>query len=177
MNRLARASVVLLLVTLGALALAAGPALGQDSTYKRDLLVDLGQLESKLVDLAEAIPADKYGWAPAEGVRTVSQVFMHAANANYFFPTLVGAVAAGKGNLESITGKEEAIAELKGSFAHLRQGIENVEDARMGELVDLFGRQTTVAGTLHAAVSHLHEHLGQAIAYARSIGVTPPWSR
>jgi len=27
------------------------------------------------------------------------------------------------------------------------------------------------------ATTHLHEHLGQLIAYARSNGVVPPWSR
>ncbi|HVS12644.1 MAG TPA: DinB family protein [Thermoanaerobaculia bacterium] len=178
MNRTTRSPRLLLLGPICLATLIGAPLLGQDgSTYHEDLLADLQQLEEKMVGLAEAIPAEQYSWAPAEGVRTVSQALMHTANANYFFPTLIGAAAAGKGNLESITDKDQAIAELKGSFAHLRQALEDVGDASMAESIDLFGRKTTVAGTLHAALSHVHEHLGQTIAYARSIGVTPPWSQ
>ena len=159
------------------LVLTALPALAQQPTYKADILADLAQLEEKLVGLAEAIPADKYSWSPAEGVRSVSQALMHAASANYFFPNMLGAAPAGKGNLETITDKAPAVTELKGSFAHLKKAIEGVTDAKLAESVDMFGRKTTISGVLHAALSHNHEHLGQMIAYARSIGVAPPWSQ
>ena len=45
---------------------------------------------NKLISLAEAIPAEKYDWRPAEGVRSVGEVVAHVAGANYFFPTFVG---------------------------------------------------------------------------------------
>lgn len=176
MHRSNRSRLVLVSLLAVSVGLAALPALAQPS-YKADILNDLSQLESKVVGLAEEIPADKYSWSPADGVRTVSQALMHTATANYFFPNMLGAAPANKGNLENITDKAKAIEELKGSYAHLRKAIEGVSDAKLGDSVDMFGQKATISGVMHAALSHNHEHLGQMIAYARSIGVTPPWSQ
>jgi uncharacterized damage-inducible protein DinB len=73
--------------------------------------------------------------------------------------------------------REEIIADLEMSFAHLRKALEGTTSARMGETVTFFGQQMTVQKLWVLTVTHLHEHLGQGIAYARSTGVTPPWSR
>ncbi|MDX1382318.1 MAG: DinB family protein [Thermoanaerobaculia bacterium] len=145
----------------------------------KDLAADLADVKGKLVGLAEAIPADQYGWAPAEGVRTVSQALMHVAGGNYFFVNFLGGeVPAGVDprGLESITDPAEVKKQLAASFDTLSALIGNASEERLAETVDMFGRQATIAGAMHSAVSHGHEHLGQMIAYARSVGVTPPWS-
>ena len=164
-------------------ALAAGaPVAAQaDATtgYRADLIRDLTGLEEKVVGLAEAVPADKYGWRPGEGVRSVSEAMMHLAAANYFFPTLFGgSVPSGvdMANLEKITDRAQVLATLKSSFEHLRTLVRDTPDDKLDDAIKLFGQDATVAGALHTAVAHGHEHLGQLIAYARSIGVTPPWS-
>src|SRR6202040_1483729 len=54
--------------------------------------------QEKLVALAEAMPADKYGWRPGEGVRSVGEVFMHVASANFFLPTFWGAKMPARGD-------------------------------------------------------------------------------
>jgi uncharacterized damage-inducible protein DinB len=59
----------------------------------------------QIVTLAEAIPADKYGWRPGPGVRSVSEVLMHTASANYFFLRSMG-VTAGE-DLPKDPGKKE----------------------------------------------------------------------
>ncbi len=169
------------LVSLAALMvlLTALPAAAAD-TYKGDLLMDVGQLEEKVLGLAEAIPADKYSWVPSEGVRSVSGAMMHLAGANFFFPTLFGG-APPEGidmrNLEQITEKDEVIDVLKKSFASLRSMIESVPDDELMTTISMFGQDATKAGALHAAVSHSHEHLGQLIAYARANEIVPPWSQ
>jgi uncharacterized damage-inducible protein DinB len=170
----------LLALSILALALVSHAPLAADASYTADLARDLGEVEGKIVALAEAIPADKYSWSPAPGVRSVSQALMHVASGNYFFPTLFGATipdGVDVGSFDSITDPEEVVATLKGSFASLRGAIEAIPSDRLHETLDIFGQETTIAGGLHAAVSHSHEHLGQMIAYARSIGVTPPWSQ
>ena len=53
-------------------------------------LADLDTVEKKYGSLAEAIPADKFGWRPGEGVRSVSEVFTHVASANYMIPSMIG---------------------------------------------------------------------------------------
>jgi uncharacterized damage-inducible protein DinB len=167
----------LVTLTLVSLALSAWPAAAAD--FRTDLVNDLGQLETKLVGLAKAIPADQYSWRPSEGVRTVSQVLMHAAAANYFYPTLMGATLPEGVNprgLEEITDKDEVVKTLEASIAFLKGHIEGAADDQMTATVNAFGQEMTRAGLLHGALSHNHEHLGQMIAYARSVGVTPPWS-
>jgi uncharacterized damage-inducible protein DinB len=144
-------------------------------------LEDLKDSEEKLTSLAEAIPADKFGWRPAEGVRSVSEVFMHIANANYFFPTFWGVQvpASVKGqNLEkTVTEKAKVVQTLKDSFAHLEKAVEGISDEQMAKTFDFFGQQMTTGALLFHAANHEHEHLGQLIAYARMNGVMPPWSK
>jgi len=159
-------------------ALSAFTAFSQ-STLKKDLTFWLDDAGSKLVQLAEAMPQDKYSWAPAEGVRSFSEVCMHAAMANYFFPTLVGVtpdVALDKG-MEKVTDKAKVVSALKGSLAFVRKVIIEMPDSSFERATSIFGTQGTYQGVFLLALSHNHEHLGQAIAYARMNAVTPPWSK
>jgi len=54
--------------------------------------------------------------------------------------------------------------------------VTSVADARLGEPTKLFGQDSTVRAAMLLFVTHMHEHLGQLVAYARSNGVVPPWS-
>lgn len=134
----------------------------------------------KLVQLAEAIPADKYGWRPMEGVRSVSEVLVHVAGANYFLSGALG-VAPPEGlsrDMEkTVTDKAAVIDLLKKSFEHVKQAVDGTSAAALGEQVNAFGRSFSKLQVLLIIGGHAHEHLGQSIAYARSNGVVPPWSQ
>jgi uncharacterized damage-inducible protein DinB len=136
--------------------------------------------QDKLVALAEAMPADKYGWRPGEGVRSVGEVFMHVASANFWLPTFWGAkVPAGVDprNLEKEgADKAKTVAALKQSFDFVHQAINALPDSDLHKPIKIFGRDALVAEAMLGIASHDHEHLGQAIAYARMNGVVPPWS-
>lgn len=151
-----------------------------DQGIRGQLLNDLNAVEEKLVGLAEAIPADKYTWRPEKGVRSVSEVFLHVAGANYGFPTVWGAQPpAGferKGFEQSTTDKAKVIAALKQSYDHIRQVVTQMPDSELDKRVNLFGREVPVSTVLFVIATHQHEHLGQAIAYARMNGVVPPWT-
>ena len=73
--------------------------------------------------------------------------------------------------------RDQAVAALEKSFAHLKKAMAETPDARLDSTVKFFGQDRTVRQVWIATTTHLHEHLGQAIAYARSNGVVPPWSR
>ena len=141
---------------------------------------ELTDLEGKLVKLAEAMPQEKYTWRPGEGVRSVSEVYLHVANGNFGYPTFLGATpAAGierRGLEKSTTEKAKVVALLKQSFDYMRQGIEKVPDADLEKPLKVFGRDSNYAAVILLAVTHAHEHLGQSIAYARMNGVVPPWT-
>jgi uncharacterized damage-inducible protein DinB len=148
------------------------------SGFRAEFLHDLDDVSKKIVELAEAVPAAKYNWRPATGVRSVSEVYMHVAGGNYFLATFAGAKPPSYDtrNLEKITDKARVIDELKKSFEYLRVVATHGTDADLEKPIKMFGYDTTQRGALMAVLNHLHEHLGQSIAYARMNGVVPPWS-
>lgn len=185
-----RTSFTRTLSALGLAALVAAPARAQQANpVVADLLGDIGQVQEKLVGLARAIPAEKYGWRPGEGVRSVGEVFLHLASDNYLLPAFVGVAppaATGIKPAEYATveafekrqlGKDAIVAEVEASFAHLKAAMTNTPAAKMGDKVKLFGNDMTIQAMWILTTTHLHEHLGQSIAYARTNGVVPPWSR
>lgn len=148
-------------------------------SFRAELDIQIVDLEKKLVSLAEAIPADKYAWRPGQGVRSTGEVFAHVAQSNYTLPSLLGVkMPDGIGNdmEKKYTKKEEIVAALKQSFQHLRSAVSGLADADLVKPVKLFQRESSVLGTYFLATGHLHEHLGQSIAYARTAGVVPPWT-
>lgn len=166
-----------------AAAPAATPAAGEaTSAGSLRAMVNrrIADAQTKLISLAEATPAEKYSWRPSPGVRTTGEVYMHVASANYFFPTFWGAKPpAGvdpRGFEKEGADKVKTVATLKASFDYLQQAIGALPDAEMGKAIQAFGHPTTPAEITLVAATHAHEHLGQAIAYARSTGVVPPWS-
>jgi len=136
--------------------------------------------ENEFERLAEAMPADKYTWRPSAGVRSVAEVFLHASAANYNMYKLVGVQPpAGldvNGMEQSTTDKTRIIAMLKESYAHAKKAIMSVPDSDLEKTMDWRGGKITERGILIYIVPHIGEHLGQAIAYARVLGVVPPWS-
>ena len=186
---LAAALGALLALPATAQQLTGAPSLVTPATapVAADLLTDVSQVEAKMNGLARAIPADKYGWRPGPGVRSVSEVLMHVAADNWLLAAAVGHAA------DSATGikgddfrtaqaferrqvdRDAAMAELARSFTHLKRSLASTSTARMGEKVTLFGQSFTVQQSWILTTTHLHEHLGQLIAYARSNGIAPPW--
>ena len=153
------------------------------------LMEDIDQVEEKILGLVEAMPAEAYDWRPAEGVRSVSEVLVHMAADNYFIPALSGTPAPeatgirgdSYQSVQAYEGRtvprEQALAELRDSFRHLDEVMGAADEARLGEPLSVFGRESTHLKLWVLTATHLHEHLGQLIAYARTNGVTPPWSR
>lgn len=142
---------------------------------------ELDHASRQLLQLAEAIPAEKYSWRPAPGVRSVSEVFMHLAIANHFLLSQTGAAPSidlkslGQEPEKSKTAKDEVIAFLRSSFEPLKT---NYATADKQKKVMLFGKkEVTVDGVFARILVHNHEHMGQMIAYARMNGVVPPWSK
>lgn len=164
------------------------PASAQQPGVVKDLLQDIASVEQKLVGLAKAMPEASYAWKPGQGVRTTGEVFQHVAADNYFMPTvwkLAAPAATGikEGDYNTVQAyetrkvtRDEAIADLERSFAHLKQAMEKATPEWLQQTQTVFGMSMTGQGFLILTATHLHEHLGQMIAYARSNGIKPPWS-
>jgi len=148
------------------------------SGFRAEWIHDFDDTSKKIIELAEAMPAAKYNWRPGPGVRSVSEVYMHIAGGNYFLATFAGAKPPSYDTrtLEKISDKARVIEELKKSFEYLRMVATQGGDADLEKPIKMFGYDTTHRGALMTALNHLHEHLGQSIAYARMNGIVPPWS-
>lgn len=156
----------------------AAPASG----VRAEFLADFAAVTGKVLQLAEAIPAEKYTWRPQAGVRSVSEVLLHAAGANYFMPTFFGGTVPEGIDLKtfetSTTDKAKVIEALRSAIAHGRAQALRLSDADLEKTGKWFGgTQVTYRAMLVGMAEHCHEHLGQLIAYARMNGVTPPWSK
>jgi uncharacterized damage-inducible protein DinB len=155
---------------------AAAPVSG----YRAEFLKEMQYFEGRFTQLAEAIPADKFTWRPAAGVRSVSEVLLHVAGANQGLPQMAGikppAGFTGQGYEASTTDKAKVIAELKKSFEHIRVAASQMKDADADKAMKVFGMDMTGRSFSFFMARHLGEHLGQLIAYARVNGVVPPWS-
>jgi len=155
------------------------PVHADTSGIRGEYLKSLADVEQKAVSLAEATPDKKFAWRPGKGVRSVSEVFMHMAGANFILPSFAG-VKAPEGlspEMEkTVTDKAKVVESLRSSFTHVKQAIENTADADLDRTVKTFLGEMSVRSLYLLAVNHGHEHLGQSIAYARMNGVTPPWT-
>ena len=150
------------------------------SGYRAEVLAEVRIQEDKFLRLAEAIPAEKYNYRPAPDVRSIAEVFLHVAAAGYNLPKLIGtpppAGFEAKGFDKSTSDKGKVIAALKDSFAHEKKAILAMPDADLEKQLDWFGGKNTERGILLFITRHAAEHLGQSIAYAREVGVVPPWT-
>jgi uncharacterized damage-inducible protein DinB len=148
--------------------------------YRSEVLAEVMIQEDKFLRLADAIPADKFNWRPAPDVRSFAEVFLHVSAANYNLYKLVGTPPPSTVDLKTLekstTDKAKVIATLKDSFAHARKAITDMPDANLEKSLDWFGGKNTQRGILLFIVRHAAEHLGQSIAYARFVGIVPPWT-
>jgi uncharacterized damage-inducible protein DinB len=138
-----------------------------------------GHVSRQLVALAEAIPAEKYAWRPAAGVRSTSEVFMHICEANFYLLSVTGPKAPSdlkEGMEKNVTSKPEVISWLRRSLEAVKSARAGLERGDLQRKVKIDDRQATVDGMYPRIIVHANEHMGQLIAYARMNGVTPPWS-
>jgi len=145
---------------------------GLQSAFARDA----GTLSEKFTGLARVMSA-KYDWKPAQGVRSVAEVFNLIVKEN----GLLAGVLSGTPNTGAppapITDPEKMQEALKASYVNLQKAITGLSDNDLQASVKLFGRDWTKQDALMHVLEDQHEHLGQSIAYARSNGVVPPWSK
>lgn len=180
---------VLLFIAVIVPALCPNAALSQDvwkgdsgkevTGFRAIVLRDCDDARTKVLDLAEAMPEGKYSWRPMDGVRSVSEVFIHIATDNFYLPGLMGQKSTEKisqDDEKKITEKAKVIAHLKKSFDFIKDATLKIPDEDLDTPADFFGSKTTYRGILLHAANHWHEHLGQSIAYARMNKIVPPWT-
>ena len=172
------------LLCLGALAVVStGRPAGAQSAptdYRDEFLNHFERSTRKIIRLAGAMPESLYTWSPGEGVMSVGRVYMHLARYNYYYLETSLGIPAPDGidvpNLESITDKAEVTQLFQASVEHVREHVTHMTTDDLTRQTRLYGRQVAGWAVLFQLLSHMNEHVGQSVAYARMNGIVPPWS-
>lgn len=162
-----------------------------DAMREKHALQSLSEIAEKLIIPAvDAMPADKFGFAPTDGefkgVRTFGQIVKHLSATNH----ILAAAALGEEppadaddevGPEAVRTKAEILDYLKGSFAHLSQAIEAIGQANppvnSSPISPLKKAEVTRSALVVESLMHACDHYGQIVEYLRMNGVVPPASR
>ncbi|HKV80630.1 MAG TPA: DinB family protein [Candidatus Sulfotelmatobacter sp.] len=183
--------IAVLFFALASVGFAQGssPEARRSNTQIIDFILDFQ--EKRLVDIAEAMPAEKYGFAPSAGeftgVRTFAEQLTHIAADNFLLgagivgekpPRDVGVDERGAGSVQT---KDQIIAYLRDSFVYMHRAAATIDDAKRS--IPTPGISPWPNGTatrLGVAIEdcvHSWDHYGQLVEYLRMNGIIPPGSR
>jgi uncharacterized damage-inducible protein DinB len=170
-----RTRLILVLIAAGLLAWAQNDGPGAGQGY----LPEFSHSSRQILQLADATPAEKFAWRPGPGVRSVSEVYMHIAVANYFLLSQAGAKLDNAPKFTQTTEKDvkdkaAVVGWLKDSFEAVKTSYPKAE---LKKAAKFFGQDSNTENIYLRILVHNHEHMGQSIAYARMNGIVPPWSK
>lgn len=164
--------------------------------FKGEYLWEFEFPERQLMALAEAIPADKYSWRPADRARSVSEVLVHIAVGNFLlldvvgvplpadlygqiegdgFQRMVALIRMNDGFEKTITAKADIVPLLARSLAAVKASFTDTSDADLAKPGPVFGEESTARRVYLRMLVHMNEHMGQMVAYTRSMGNPAPW--
>jgi uncharacterized damage-inducible protein DinB len=137
-------------------------------------------MEKEITSAAEAMPADKYDFAPTQGefkgVRTFGGQVKHLAEANYeFFDGWNIGTAVDDASIEKLTSKADILKALADSYVFAHKALDSITAANAFE--SLGKDRGTRAGTAAFCLAHAMDHYGQMVVYLRLNGIIPPASR
>lgn len=160
---------------------AAMPAATNTATPAGVIDQIITMVEHDVVPLAEAMPADKYDFAPTagnfKGVRTFGQQIRHLTAANYGFFGHAASMKPNMPNPADLKTKEQMVQALKASFAFAHQAAATLTPDNALETVKPMDGISTRSGLMVFALVHANDHYGQLVEYLRMNGIIPPASR
>lgn len=186
-NKIATIVGAILLLTLSMWA-QSGNKKDENRTVSRILDASVTNMEHEFTPTAEAMPEDKYGFAPTngefKGVRTFGQQIKHVAAVNYLIaaaileqkvPVDIGDESGPK----SITSKADTVKFLKDSLEYVHKAMGTINESNLtGTVKSPFGEgKVSRLGLATLIVSHAFDHYGQMVEYLRMNGIVPPASR
>jgi uncharacterized damage-inducible protein DinB len=142
----------------------------------------LKMMSAEVISAAEAMPADKYDFAPTAGnfagVRTFGAEVQHLAQANYFFFSGFGLSGApDEAHLKALKSKDELVQALKDSYAFAQKGVDTITPQNAFMPVTSGPMKMARAGFATICVAHSMDHYGQMVEYLRMNGIVPPASQ
>jgi DinB superfamily len=195
MNKQVAMAILVLAIGAGAAPVAAHaqaaaqPSPDQKRTFAMVIDRTLTGIEKEFVPAAEAMPDDKFNFAPTQGefkgVRTFAEQIKHVAATNYMIgAAILGEkppldLGKGENGPDNITSKAEVVKFLKDSFAYAHKAANSIDENNvLGTVQAPWGtNKVSRLGLTLILVSHPFDHYGQMVEYLRMNGIIPPASR
>lgn len=179
---------VLLVLGCCALSVAQMPSPPAAKTPGEALVAIISIGEKEFTSAADAMPEDKYSFAPTngefKGVRTFAEQVKHVAATNYVFASAILGekppvdLGGGENGPDSVKSKAEILKFLKDSFAYLTKALNSITVKNQLEQVTVFGEMKMARASVGAfSTAHPFDHYGQMVEYLRMNGIVPPASR
>lgn len=138
----------------------------------------LQRQENNVVQAAQEMPADKYGYQPTPAQMTFGQLMAHVAQSNHFLCSKIAGGATAAPQVSPSDPKGKLTGALKASFDFCSQSLAKINDSTLGEEILLFGgRKGTRAAALFALTSDWADHYATAAMYLRLNGLLPPTAK
>ena len=138
----------------------------------------LPRFSKNMVEAAEAMPADKYGFKPTPEMNSFGHLVMHIAQSNNGLCSKISGMAAPEAKIADTDGKDKLVAALKASFDYCATALEKVDDSQLGDQMMLFGnRPFSRAAVLIILSDDWFDHYGAQATYLRLNGILPPTAR
>ena len=151
----------------------------------------LNLFEHEFMGVAQAMPADKYGFAPTaatftpaqgakyDGVRTFAQEISHVTTANYFFASKIlgEKMPVDPKRIQGLTTKEELLKAAADSFAYAHKALATITAENAYTTIDGVDGLHTRSVVASFISAHRYDHYGQMVEYLRMNGVVPPGSK
>lgn len=178
----------LVLLASTAPAFAQNPKAPEPPSVAQTLNRSISGVESELIPAADAMPEDKYSFAPTNGefknVRTFAEQVKHVAAVNYLVASAIlqekpPVELGGESGPASIKSKAEIVKFLKDSFAYAHKAVATINETNMvSPIKSPFGEGTTTRlGMATLIFGHCFDHYGQIVVYLRMNNIVPPASR
>jgi hypothetical protein len=168
------------------------------TAFHREYLWELSIAQVQLLSLAEAVPEEAYGWRPAQDARTFSEALVHIGAGmmmllycdEVYTPEVmqfcgplegegmrlwIDLVHRSLGKEKTLTKKTHVIAFLKEGFTVVEREFASTSEENLAAMRSFGGENTTSRRIYLRILTHTHEHMGQAVAYAREMGFHVPW--
>jgi uncharacterized damage-inducible protein DinB len=180
---------LVVMLACSGLAVAQMAKAEEHQTVAKALNGSVSGVEGEFVPAAEAMPEDKYSYAPTggefKGVRTFAQQVKHVAAVNYILGASIlvekpPVDLGGENGPDKIASKAEIVKFLKDSFVYLHKAVGSVNEKNLTEPIKhpfREGKATTRLEMATLAVGHCFDHYGQMVEYLRMNGIVPPASR
>ena len=141
----------------------------------KEMAASFQRASTEILDVAKAMPAEKYGYKPTPEISSFGEQLVHVAGITQrFIDTAKGTKTEAPHH--AATTKPEIMELLKKTFQNAQDAINSLTDAQLMEPVKFpFGDRTVTRATFwQGPLYQIRNHHGQLVVYLRMNGIVPP---